>query len=277
MSGGGGSELKKRVITGVMGGVILLLAVIFGGRIGTALLAVILSLGMFYEFIEMSFSLPDKDEKRLVLLGSTWLLAFANFWIPRAEYELLLLMFFGFFTYFLFTAERHGGEFLQTHFRELVYSFFGGFYLAFLPLFLILIQDAEHGIRWTVFFFLLNWVNDSVAYFVGKKYGKRRLYFRISPKKTVEGAVGGVAGGILFALLYKTLFFWNMPWAAVLLIPLFVGSAAQLGDLCESFLKRAHFKKDSGSILPGHGGFLDRFDGVVFSLPVMYACMRLLG
>lgn len=271
------SDLQKRVQTGVIGGALLLFLLIFGGRLGTAFLAVVLSLGMLYEFTEMTFSLSDKDEKRIVLLGSAWLIAFINFWIPRAEYELLLFSFIALFSYFLFSAERHEGEALQSHFRELVYGFFGVFYLAFLPLFLILIQDAPHGTRWVVLFFLLNWVNDTAAYFVGKKYGKRRLYYRISPKKTIEGAYGGLGFSVVFALLYKLTVFWALPWAAVVLVPLLVGVCAQLGDLCESFLKRSHFTKDSGSLLPGHGGFLDRFDGIVFSLPVMYACTRIFG
>ena len=79
------------------------------------------------------------------------------------------------------------------------------------------------------------------------------------------------------ALFSKAVFFREMPWGAVAVMPLVVGAVAQIGDLCESMVKRAYDKKDSGSILPGHGGFLDRFDGVVFSLPVMYACVRLFG
>jgi len=71
--------------------------------------------------------------------------------------------------------------------------------------------------------------------------------------------------------------FRTLPWSAVAILPILMGGISQLGDLCESFLKRAFHTKDSGSILPGHGGFLDRFDGVIFALPVMYACTRLFG
>ena len=79
----------------------------------------------------------------------------------------------------------------------------------------------------------------------------------------------------IVTLLYKLILFRGMPWAAVIIVPPLVSATAQAGDLCESLLKRAFDCKDSGSLLPGHGGFLDRFDGVVFSLPIMYACIRI--
>ncbi len=272
------SELKKRVTTGVIGGAILLSVLLFGGKIGAAILGFVLSLGMLNEFIDITFSLPDKKHKKILLFGLLWLIGFTNFWIPRIEYILFLFYFFVLFGYFLFTADENEDETaLKIHFQELMFSLFGGVYLVFLPLYLVLIRDSKNGREWIMFFFLLNWVMDSASYFVGKKYGKKRLYFKISPKKTVEGAWGGLGFGLFFTLLFKFLFFHSLAWVAVVLIPLGVGTMAQIGDLCESFLKRAYQKKDSGDILPGHGGFLDRFDGIVFSLPLMYACIRLLG
>lgn len=272
------SELSKRVATGVVGAIFLLVLIVFGGRVGVALLGVALSLGMLYEFVEMAFTLPDKAEKRMVLLGVTWLVAFVNFWIPRAEYELLLITFTGLFTYFLVTAERHKvSPFLTGHFQELMYAIFGLLYLSFLPLFLPLIHDSAFGMHWTIVFLLVVWAGDSGAYFAGKKYGKKKLYPLISPKKTIEGSIGGLLSGLVIILIYKLAFFRSMSWAAVVAVPVFVGVLSQIGDLCESFLKRAFDKKDSGAILPGHGGFLDRFDGVVFSLPIMYACIRIFG
>lgn len=272
----GGSELRKRVITGVIGGAFLLLLITLGGRTGVAIFAAVLALGMLYEFAEITFSLSDKVEKRNVLMGTGWLVAFVNFWMPRAEYELFVLSFLGLFGYYLFTAERHKDA-LLPHLRELIYSVFGMLYLGFIPLYLILIRDAESGVHWILVFLFIVWAGDTGAYFAGKKYGKRKLYPLISPKKTIEGSVGGLAAGWVVTLLYKILAFRGMSWGAVFLIPLLVGVVSQAGDLCESLLKRAFDKKDSGSILPGHGGFLDRFDGVVFSLPVMYACMRVFG
>lgn len=124
-------------------------------------------------------------------------------------------------------------------------------------------------------FLLIIWGGDTGAYFAGLKYGRRKLYPHISPNKTIEGALGGIATGWVVQLLYKLVFFHSMPWLAVLLVPLLIGALAPVGDLCESFLKRAFKAKDSGSILPGHGGFLDRFDGLIFSLPLMYGLVKL--
>ncbi len=271
------NELGKRVTTGVVGGTLLLLLLVAGGRIGASFLAFIISFGMLYEYVEITVSLEDKQEKRWVLLGAAWLVAFANFWIPRAEYALLLISFLGLFSYFLFTAERHGNDLFRQHFREFLICSVGMLYLGFLPLFLPLIRDSVHGAHWAVVFLLVVWAGDTGAYFAGKKYGRKKLYPLISPKKTVEGALGGLLAGFGVALIYKGVFFSALSWGGLVVISIMVGSVAQVGDLCESFLKRAFDRKDSGSILPGHGGFLDRFDGVVFSLPVMYGCVRIFG
>lgn len=269
------SELFKRVITGVIGGAGLLALIVFGGRIGTCLLAAILSLGMMREFVTISFGLTDKREKRNLLLGTTWLIAFVNALIPREEYTIFVVAFLGLFTYFLFTAGRHKDAGFSDHFKELMFSVFGLMYVAFLPLYLPLIRDSANGLHWTIVFLIIVWSGDTGAYFAGKKFGKRKLYPLISPKKTVEGGIGGLVAGILLALVYKLAAFNAMSWQAIVLIPIVIGVIAPIGDLGESYFKRAFNVKDSGSILPGHGGFLDRFDGVVFSLPVMYACVRL--
>jgi phosphatidate cytidylyltransferase len=270
-------ELQKRIVTALIGAAALILLIVFGGRVGVGLIAAVVALGMVWEFVDICFALPDKSEKRLVLVGTTWLLAFANFLMPRAEYELLLVAFLGLFGYYLFTAARHEGQAFDVHFRELMYSVFGLLYLAFLPLFLVLVRDSANGSHWTILFLLIVWASDVGAYFAGKRFGRHKLYEKISPKKTVEGALGGLGSGLIVAMLYKLILLRSMSLSAAVILALVVGAVSQIGDLCESFLKRAFDKKDSGSILPGHGGFLDRFDGVVFSLPAMYACIRIFG
>jgi phosphatidate cytidylyltransferase len=268
-------ELRKRIITAVLGVAVLLVLILFAGAFGAGLIGAVISLAMMYEFVNMTFALPDKFEKRWVMLGVTWLVAFVNFVSPGMEYELLLACFLGLFCYFLFTAERHPEpSVLSSHFRELMYGVFGVLYVGFLPLYLSGIRKAPNGAHWTLVFLFIVWAGDTGAYFAGKKYGKKLLYPLISPKKTVEGSVGGLVSGLVVTLLYKLILFRGMSWGASVIVPLFVGVVAQIGDLCESFLKRSFDAKDSGSILPGHGGFLDRFDSVVFSLPVMYGCIR---
>jgi phosphatidate cytidylyltransferase len=267
--------LGKRVATGVVGAALLILLVIYGEAIGVSFLTAIISLAMVYEYSDLIFRLPDKSEKRNIFLSITWILSLIHAFSWGAEHGLLILTFLGLFTYFLFTASRYVNSELSAHFQELAYMIFGLVYLVFLPFFLPVIRDSANGAHWTLVFLFIVWMGDTGAYFVGLRYGKRKLYPLISPKKTREGAWGGLGASFLITLLYKLILFHAMPWIAVLIVPVVVGVGSQIGDLCESFLKRAFDKKDSGTLLPGHGGVLDRFDGVIFSLPLMYACVRL--
>jgi len=269
------SELSLRVGTAVLGVTVLILLIAFGGWLGICLLTAALSLGMVDEFAKLVYTGGDRLEKRYAMLILSWLVSFFNFFMPRSEYELLILIFLALFVWFLRTAKGRPERELLQHFHELQFSLFGLIYLVFIPLFLPRLQAMPYGQHWVMLFFLIVWAGDTLAYFVGKKYGKRKLYPDISPKKSVEGGLGGLAGGVIVALLYKLALFSALPWAAVLVIPILVGIFEQVGDFCESFLKRAYGVKDSGHLLPGHGGVLDRFDGVVFSLPVMYACARI--
>jgi phosphatidate cytidylyltransferase len=116
---------------------------------------------------------------------------------------------------------------------------------------------------------ILIWTNDTMAYFVGKKWGRKKLFERISPKKTWEGTVGGLTFTVLMGILIGLLInkgqvgFWVVS-------ALIIGPCAIFGDLLESLFKRSLNIKDSGSILPGHGGVLDRFDAALFSIPFFY-------
>lgn len=113
---------------------------------------------------------------------------------------------------------------------------------------------------------LMTWMNDTAAYIVGSQIGKTPLFPRISPKKTWEGTLGGVAGTLILAFLLNE-YFEELILRDWLILAILVGLFGSLGDLVESMLKRSFAIKDSGSLLPGHGGFLDRFDGFLFMLP----------
>lgn len=115
----------------------------------------------------------------------------------------------------------------------------------------------------------LIWANDVGAYFIGKFLGKHKLFERISPKKTWEGSIGGLLFSILFTfLLYQNFGIYSIPkWMGLCLIVVVTGS---LGDLVESMIKRTLDVKDSGTILPGHGGLLDRFDALIFAIPFVF-------
>src|SRR6185503_9156426 len=104
-----------------------------------------------------------------------------------------------------------------------------------------------------------------------------KLYIQISPQKTYEGALGNLIGSIFIILMLRTLWFKEQSWIKFVGIGILVNLTAQIGDLCESFLKRCFAKKDSGNIFPGHGGFLDRFDSIILSGPMMYFLIQFLS
>ncbi|MGI9253690.1 MAG: phosphatidate cytidylyltransferase [Thermomicrobiales bacterium] len=128
--------------------------------------------------------------------------------------------------------------------------------------------SAPAGLSWTLVVILVTWIADTAAYLVGRSVGRHKLAPRLSPNKTIEGALGGLAGAVLVSLACFSLF--GLPggplWAVI--SGLLLGVAGQIGDLSESLMKRQAGVKDSGDIIPGHGGILDRIDALLFAFPV---------
>jgi phosphatidate cytidylyltransferase len=167
-------------------------------------------------------------------------------------------------------------KFERKPFTNISYTFLGIFYVA-VPFALLNIAAFENGhynfeIIWGCLFIL--WATDTGAYFAGTFFGKRKLFERISPKKSWEGALGGAALAMAFAyglsLFFHSLAFWQWMCIGVIIV---VGGI--FGDLVESLLKRSIEIKDSGDALPGHGGFLDRFDGLLISAPFIVAFLEI--
>jgi phosphatidate cytidylyltransferase len=131
------------------------------------------------------------------------------------------------------------------------------------------------GNHWIFFLLLVVWFGDTGAYYVGRLFGKHPLAPGVSPKKTVEGALGGFLGNVLAALLAKEILLPLAPNSDLLLLSILLGAVSQIGDLSESAIKRGARVKDSSNLLPGHGGMLDRIDGVLFAAPVMFGYLRL--
>jgi phosphatidate cytidylyltransferase len=134
----------------------------------------------------------------------------------------------------------------------------------------VLLRDLPAGRDWIFLVLFVVMASDTLAYFIGRAFGRHRLYEAVSPKKTIEGSLGGLAGGVLGAMICKLWFFSELSILDVLLIGLGVGAFSQLGDLVESLLKRSFGVKDSGKLIPGHGGLLDRLDSLLFAFPVTY-------
>jgi phosphatidate cytidylyltransferase len=131
-------------------------------------------------------------------------------------------------------------------------------------------QLGQEGAHYVVLALMIAWFGDTGGYFAGRAFGKRKLYEAVSPKKTVEGAVGGLVGSIAGSLLAH---FWYLPSLSLtngIALACIAGALGQLGDLGESLIKRSTGVKDSGQILPGHGGILDRVDALIFSSAAVY-------
>jgi phosphatidate cytidylyltransferase len=152
-------------------------------------------------------------------------------------------------------------------------SVFGFVYIA-LPFMLMNVIVNSPGFNYLIFIIVLVWVCDTFAYFGGKMFGKHQLSV-ISPKKTIEGSVIG----FIFTVIFSLIFYFAVPEMTLinsLVIGAIVGIFSQIGDLFESLLKRYCGVKDSSHIIPGHGGVLDRFDSLIFIIPIIYLYVNLL-
>jgi phosphatidate cytidylyltransferase len=170
----------------------------------------------------------------------------------------------------LATAMLQRGELAQAPRSSALAALAWG-YAGLLPAAVVALREGA-GWQWVVLLFVVTWANDTLAYFTGRFLGTRPLAPRISPKKTWEGFWGGAAGSVLGALAVKALFLPRLSVAAAVLVGAGAALLGPLGDLSESMLKRASGVKDSGKVLPGHGGLLDRIDAVLFVAPWVVAC-----
>lgn len=155
--------------------------------------------------------------------------------------------------------------------EEFIFRFlFLFFYLGVLPSFVLQTILLPAGAAWFLFHMTVVFAGDTFAYFVGKKWGRRPLLPSVSPKKTCEGALGGLLGSVILGVIVGHIFFPEVASIWFAISSVLVGGVAQMGDLLESLIKRKALAKDSGRLIPGHGGVLDRVDGVILSAPVVY-------
>ncbi len=151
----------------------------------------------------------------------------------------------------------------------------GIFYVSMLFGFQIALRVGDHGRQWLMFMYLVIWASDIGAYYVGTSLGRHKLYAKISPKKSVEGLIGGMVAAAGAALLCRVWFLSSVGVREAAVLGLALAAAGTLGDLVESLFKRDAGVKDSGSLIPGHGGMLDRMDSMLFAAPVLYYYIRM--
>jgi phosphatidate cytidylyltransferase len=199
----------------------------------------------------------------------------AVMWWFGSDARALLMMFFALPMAAVLLALLRLGD-VQTAAPRMMAVVFGPVYLGGgLAAGMLLLRDGkEDGPGFVLLALMLSWLSDTGAYFAGRFLGKHKLYEAVSPKKTVEGALGGIGGAVAGALLAHFFYLKTLPLAHALGLALVAGAIGQAGDLGESLLKRSFGVKDSGGIVPGHGGMLDRVDALLFTAAITYGYLR---
>jgi phosphatidate cytidylyltransferase len=257
--------MKQRIITGVVAAALFLPIVFYGGLPFVFLTYFLATVGL-YELLKMK-KLSIFSVHGLLTLLFLWVILYpeqysdiANiFYYTKTELGIafiFLLLAFTVITKNRFTFEDVGFSILSAIYVGIGFYFF--------------IETRDAGLVYIFYSLFMIWATDSGAYFVGKATGKRKLWPEISPNKTVEGSLGGVFCALIVAVLFSLLTEINANLLSLLAITAVLSIFGQIGDLVQSAFKRHFGVKDSGNILPGHGGILDRFDSLLFILPLLH-------
>jgi phosphatidate cytidylyltransferase len=255
------------VVTALVASPLLLALMYFGPPWGWFLLVLGAAVVAALELFGMTH--PDDRVARTILVlasaGATTALYFGE-----GDARVLLTLWVGLPVLGCMSTLVRLGQ-LNTAALRLMASVAGPSYVSLL-VFLALVRKlpGNDGPGYVLMTLMFAWMADTGAYFAGRAFGRTKLYEVVSPKKTREGFVGGLLGAMLGALLAHYWYLPSIPLAHALPLSLVCACLGQFGDLVESLLKRSTNVKDSGHILPGHGGLLDRVDGVLFVAPVVY-------
>lgn len=259
----------QRVISALLAAFLLLGVGVYGGSLGLSLVVTLVTVLSVREYTRMAFRLGQMPVAVSHAYWAVCLLTYLGLILFTRE----SLVVFGlgnavFFAACLWlTRGRVTNEALLV---SMAIGSFGLIYVVLFPYFCLQLLKLPDGSQWFLFMLLVVFFGDTFAYFSGRWFGKRKFMPLISPKKTWEGSIGGLVGSALAGSVYFASF-GNHSIVQTVLFCVVCGFAAQTGDLLMSLVKRVAQVKDSGTIMPGHGGILDRIDGVLISCPLVYA------
>ncbi len=266
----------KRWITGIVALPLLILLISKGGHVLFALFVAGLSILALWEYYIIAFKDDSEESKsftcfaNFIYRGSGFFCAIAIIWLVyQSRFELipaifvLNLIIIGFFSLFCFKNDIMAPV-------KVAKQALGIIYIPLTLSFLILIRNDVNGSNWMFFIFLVIAAGDTGALYVGSFLGRNKICPWVSPNKTIEGSVGGLCANILMGLICGIAFLPDPGWLIWVFLSLAIGIAGQVGALFASEFQRAARVKDSGRLLPGHGGFLDRHDSLFFASPVLY-------
>ncbi|MGN7386783.1 phosphatidate cytidylyltransferase [Sporosarcina sp. SAFN-015] len=258
--------MKQRIITALVALAVFFPLVIIGGLPFTIAIYVIASIGL-YELLRMKDIRIFSIEGILVwialailLIPSKWTVEFQQ-WIGYTKIEIMFALILILLIYTVISKNKFTFDHAAFTAFSALYVGIGFYYL---------IETRFYGFEYVFYALLVIWTTDSGAYFVGRKIGKRKLWPEISPNKTVEGFLGGIVFAVLFACVIQIFYPIAPSYGMLIIVTIIASIVGQLGDLVESALKRHFGVKDSGNLLPGHGGILDRFDSLLFVLPLIH-------
>ncbi len=262
----GRDAIKQRIITALIALPLLILCVSYASQGLFAGLISIASGLALHEFYRMALPAERRLERSLSVAAGV-LCCVGLVYAASPPFVLLSIALPCLFLSLLYLFRLQD---MQSVTRDLAFSLLGLFYIPLLLSHLALLRALPSGRSWVFLVLCVVMVSDTMAYIVGMNWGRHRLYQAVSPKKSIEGSLGGLVGGVLGAMICKLSFFTELDSVDVLFIGLGVGAFSQLGDLVESLFKRSFGVKDSGTLFPGHGGMLDRLDSLLFAFPVTY-------
>lgn len=277
--------MKQRVITAILFGIVFIGAMLLMNTFVFPVFISLLSVIAVWE-IEKAVGLTNK-----LIMGATLALSLViPFW-THLGIEVPFKSFAGIYVVLVFIFMLL--KFKETKFEQAVIALFASVCVPYSFSLMIVFRDIDmyikgytsiDGIYLLIFAFFAAWMTDTFAYFVGSKFGKHKLCPNISPKKSVEGAIGGVAGAVVLNVLllfvFKKFFFEGesqLSYIAVVFISIILSVVSMFGDLAASTIKRNFGIKDFGKLLPGHGGIMDRFDSALFVMPVLYSVISLMN
>ena len=258
--------MKQRIITAIVAAAVFIPFVVVGGIPFTLLVYAIATIGL-YELLKMqSIKLFSVEGILSWFLAAILLLPQETSlrWLGTVGYTKLEASFVMILLLLIYTVlVKNRFTFAHAAFSVLSAFYVGmGFYY--------LTATREAGLLFIVYALIVVWTTDSGAYFIGRKLGKKKLWPEISPNKTVEGFLGGIGSAVVFAIVFQLIYPVSSSLLLLVSITVVASIIGQLGDLVESALKRNYNVKDSGKLLPGHGGILDRFDSLLFVLPLLH-------
>lgn len=260
--------MKQRIVTGVVAAALFIPFVIYGGVPFTVLVYALAAIGM-YEILRMNnmsiFSLPGIIGTLAlfaILMPTDWALQMEE-WVSYSKMELIFIAIILLLVYSVIVKNTFT-------FEQVAFVVLGAFYIGIGFYYFIETRASNSGLQYVIFALLIVWTTDSGAYFTGRKLGKKKLWPEISPNKTVEGFVGGVVIAVIFAIAMQIIAPFDTSWVLLIIVTIVASIFGQMGDLVESAIKRHFDVKDSGNILPGHGGILDRFDSILFVMPLLH-------